>query len=447
MIGYVKIMKQINTLKDGEYLNIARLMDNAFIRKRKIDLPRLIAFILSKRGLTLKMEIDKFKELLNGEITDISESAICQQRQKLNPEIFKEMMKTYIEDTYDKDHDYDTYKGYLVFAIDGMKIELPNVKSLQKEFGNNIGRFDQRPCAMALTSSIYDVVNNMVIDSQIDKINASERKLAMTNIVEMINTIGDRIDLEKTIIIFDRGYPSLELVGFLDKLGIKYLFRLSKSIFADNVKAMVADDEITRLKITPSRLNSIRSKEIFEILSKKEYIESRLVKYKLSTDEIEILLTNIPEKDFNTTEIGELYYERWKIELAYNIAKNKLEIQNISGHSKLIVEQDFYAQMYLLNIAEDLRKEANKKVTAKKDNGYKYDYQVNMNILIGKMREKLINIIIQQVFFDAKDSDIKYQELITEISKNIVPIRPERTNPRKPYKTRNKYRCNMRRNS
>ena len=76
MIGYLKIMKQINALKDGEYLNIARLMENAFIRKRKIDLPRMIAFILSKRGLTLKMEIDKFKELLNGEITDISESAI-----------------------------------------------------------------------------------------------------------------------------------------------------------------------------------------------------------------------------------------------------------------------------------------------------------------------------------------------------------------------------------
>jgi len=47
MIGYVKIMKQINALKDGEYLNIARLMENAFIRKRKIDLPRIIAFILS----------------------------------------------------------------------------------------------------------------------------------------------------------------------------------------------------------------------------------------------------------------------------------------------------------------------------------------------------------------------------------------------------------------
>lgn len=446
MIPYNKIQKQTKNIRDKEYIELARGNKKKFVRKRKMDLPRMITFVLSKKGMTLNMEIDNFKGLMSTEMPDITESAICQQRKNLNPEIFKKMMRTYIEDTYDEGHDYDTYKGYLIFAIDGMKIELPNVPELQREYGNNSGREDQRPCARALTSSIYDVVNNMIIDCQIAPINTSEKELAQANLAKMIEAIGNRIDLEKTIIIFDRGYPSTEMIGLLDELGVKYLFRLSTNTFKENVKKMKTKDEETKIYITKSRINAIKDKGLKALLSNREYLQSRIVKYELKTGEEEILITNIKKEEFDTEEIGELYFKRWKIELAYDIAKNKLEIQNISGHSKIVVEQDFYAQMYLLNIAEDLRKEANKEIKATKENGYKYDYKINMNILIGKMRIQLIELMIRRVFFD-EDVEIRYKKLIEEISKNIIPIRPERSNPRKQYKSRNKYRSNMRRNS
>ena len=446
MIIYRKVEKQNSNIKNNQYIDIARTEKNVFIRNRKMNLSKMIMFILSKRGLTLDMEIENFKKLMSNEMSDITESAICQQRKNLNPEVFREMMRTYIEDTYDEGHDYDTYKGYLVCAIDGMKMELPNVPELQEEYGNTSGRADQRPCVRALTSSIYDVVNNMVIDSQIAPLKTSEKELAQINIANMVDIIGDRVELSKIIIIFDRGYPSTEMVGLLDELGVKYLFRLSSNTFKENVKQMKTRDEETKIKVTKSRLNTIKNEDLKQLLSHREYLESRLVKYKLKTGEDEILLTNLSKEEFNTEEIGELYFKRWKIELAYDIAKNKLEVQNISGHSKIVVEQDFYAQMYLLNIAEDLRKEANKKVKNKKENGYKYDYKINMNILIGKMRIQLIELMIRQVFFN-ENASTRYQKLIEEISKNIIPIRTGRNNPRKPYKSRNKYRSNMRRNS
>ena len=446
MITYKKIEKYNNNVRNTEYTDIARMEKNFFVRNRKMNLTKMIMFILAKRGLTLSMEIENFKNLMSNEMPDITESAICQQRKNLNPEIFRKLMRTYIEDTYDEGHDYDTYKGYLVFAIDGMKIELPNVPELQKEYGNNSGRKEQRPCVRAQTSSIYDVVNNMVIDSQIAPLKTSEKELAQINISEMIDILKDRIDLNKVIIIFDRGYPSTEMIGLLEELGIKYLFRLNSNKFKENVKQMKTRDEETKIYITKSRLNTIQNEWLKEILSSKEYLKSRLVKYELDTGEEEILLTNLKEDEFKTNDIGELYFKRWKIELAYDIAKNKLEIQNISGHSKIVVEQDFYAQMYLLNIAEDLRKEANKKIKNKKENGYKYDYKINMNVLIGKMRIQLIEMMIRRVFFNEIESN-RYQKMIEEISKNIVPIRTGRSNPRKQYKTRNKYRSNMRRNS
>lgn len=57
----------------------------------------------------------------------------------------------------------------------------------------------------------------------------------------------------------------------------------------------------------------------------------------------------------NTEEIGELYYKCQGIKLAYGVIKNKLNIENISGKSRLVVEQDFFAKMLLFNMVEDLR--------------------------------------------------------------------------------------------
>ena len=112
-----------------------------------------------------------------------------------------------------------------------------------------------------------------------------------------------------------------------------------------------------------------------------------------------------------------------------------------------MVEQEFYGQMLMLNIAEDFRKEANEGIEKKKENGYKYDYQVNMNTLIGLLRERFILILLSMAINNDEKSQKEYDELIEEIRKELVPIRPGRKNERKEYKGYNKYKKNYRRNS
>jgi len=46
-----------------------------------------------------------------------------------------------------------------------------------------------------------------------------------------------------------------------------------------------------------------------------------------------------------------LYFLRWPVEVKYDEVKNKLEIENFTGTSVLAIRQDFYATMYLSNIA------------------------------------------------------------------------------------------------
>jgi hypothetical protein len=443
MIAYDKVEILRDIIKSEKNIVKGRLTPEAFTRKSKMGFKNIEYFILNKRGVTLEMEIDNFKDIMQDEWEKVTESAICQQRKKINPEVIKDLNREYIKCTYDEGHDYEEYKGYIVLAIDGMNIELPNVDNLKKEYGEAKGPEGQRTVARATTSSIYDVVNKMVIDSSIGQYRASERELAKANIEEMLKLLGKR----KILIIFDRGYPSLDMICTLEKNSINYLIRLNKSTYAKEVRSMKADDEIKKIELTPKRVKDIKDRDTKkELLALKE-LKIRFVKYKLETGETEILITNLVRDNFSTEEIGEMYFKRWKIELAYDVAKNKLDIQNFSGQSKVVIEQEYHAQILLLNIAEDLRKEANKKISRNKLAGYKYDYQANMNILVGKLRKRFLLIILNIKINSDEESKRKYDELIKEISESVIPIRLHRKNPRNKYKGYNKYKQNFRRNS
>ena len=50
------------------------------------------------------------------------------------------------------------------------------------------------------------------------------------------------------------------------------------------------------------------------------------------------------------------------LQLAYDVIKNKLNIENISGTNQLIIEQDFYAQILLFNMVEYFWNDSNKVV-------------------------------------------------------------------------------------
>ena len=443
MDTYDKIKKSRIKMDSEEMQEKGRLKATAFTRQSSMNFQNLLRFMLNKRGLTLEMEIDNFKDVMGDNWDMVTKSAICQQRKNFNPEVFKELTRDYIINTYDEGHDYEEYKGYILLAIDGMNIELPNVETLRKEYGEAKGPEGQRTSARATTSSIYDVVNNMIIDSQIDKYRTSERELAKRNIEEMIRLLGKR----KIIIIFDRGYPSLDMIHMLEKNQIKYLIRLNKSMYSKEVKSMKTEDELKKIYMTMKRTKDIKDKKTQEELRNIKELDIRFVKYELETGEQEILITNLNKDDFSREEIGELYFKRWKIELAYDIAKNKLDIQNFSGQSKIVIEQEFYAQMYLLNVAEDLKRDANKKVEAKQTNGYKYDYQPNMNVLIGKLRKRFIIIVMNLTINKNTEADKTFENLMAEIEQNLCPIRPNRKNSRNKYKGYNKYKQNLRRNS
>lgn len=441
MNSYDRINKIICCFSKKDVLEIGKINKKVFTRKRILPFDKFCMCILVKKGETLNMELNNFFKDINYYKNCISKQDFSKQRTYIDPQIFNILNHNYVSSIYD-DNKYDTLKGYIVTAIDGSVIEIPNTTKLQEEYGSVSSNNDDtaRKAARAEASGIFDVLNDIMIDAKIDKYSISEKELAKNNIKEMLKILKDK----KVIIIFDRGYASLELIYLLDKLGIKYLFRLRNDMYLKEKNGMTSKDQDVKLKATRDRLRQFTDKNLKKEVIELGKINTRFIIHKLNTQEDEFLATNLSKDEFSSKEIGELYYKRWNIEKSYDVIKNKLEIENFSGKRKIVIEQDFYSQILVLNMLYDVKNETNKnEVIAKKEKGCKYDYKLNINILAGFLKILLIEIYIEK---DELKKQELHKEFIKKIKRYLVPIKPNRKNPRNKYLGNNKYRINLRRN-
>ena len=430
----------IKSINSQRYKNSIK----AFTRDRKMGFKDFIWYLTFQKGRTTSMELDEYLKNKNGtyEIS-ISKQAFSKQRFNLKPQIFIDIYKDYLTDFYENyPKEIKTYKGYNVFAIDGSMFEIPNTKELREEFKTQKNSSGHRESARARVSGIYDIENEFMIDAIITDCGQGEKQLAK----EHIKAAGKIVDLRKSIIIFDRGYPGIDLIWFLEKMGVKYIIRLqSTNMYEQEKRSMKTNDEWIELKVAGDRLRKIEDETIRQELKEKKVIPARMTKVILDTGEIEYLLSNISEETIQTEEMKETYFKRWQIEIGYDILKNKLHIENFTGKTRITIEQDFYAQIYIFNVLQDIKHTANAELQEKhKEKNLKYEYKPNVNILAGWLK----NILIAMIFADTNEERRKLYDIIIEkAEKNLVAIKPNRTYERKhDTSKRNKFSTNLRNN-
>ena len=93
---------------------------------------------------------------------------------------------------------------------------LPSPKALEEKYGKAKNQHTEGLAARPL-SCFYDIENEMVIDVVLGRYKANERLQAQSHL---------EYCKSNDLIIFDRGYPSVELITELEKRNIKYLMRV-----------------------------------------------------------------------------------------------------------------------------------------------------------------------------------------------------------------------------
>jgi len=363
---------------------------------------------------SLSIEIENFVSYLKKECGILSfksftKSAFVKYRKKINPNVFKQLSTIIIDEFYtDNDDAIKLWSGLRILAVDSTRIGLPNTKELKNKYGESKNQ-TQTSIVQARVSIIYDVLNHFVIDGILSPIKVGENKLALQHL-QFCN--------HNDLIIYDRGYPSYDLIYEHSNKGIDFLIR-SKIGFNNITKAFILSGRPSEIiDLYPGKNINISDKQY----KKDTAIRVRLVRIELSGGETELLITSLLDSDkYNYSIFKDLYFKRWQIETFYDELKNKLKVEHFSGYSDQSILQDFNTALFISNVQTLIVSELEEEIEQISQTR-KFQYKINTNLSYGFLKNKIIAI-----FLSNKSIEDIVVELKLLFKKHLVPIRPGRS--------------------
>ena len=211
-------------IHDQEFINEYKITGQAFTRNRKIGFKENIAFILNALSRTLQIEIDDFVERVMGrKDMEITKQAFSKSRKNISWSAFRRLFETTRELVF-KHNAISRFHGYRLFAIDASELVIDKTHDVDQYFiGRPNGPGNKGNARISL---LVDAVGGFVIDAHISALEESERNHAKNHLKAFVPHCN-----EKDIVIFDRGYPSKEMVAVMSNMKCKYLMRLQSSSF------------------------------------------------------------------------------------------------------------------------------------------------------------------------------------------------------------------------
>ena len=359
-----------------------------------------------RKSLSLEIEtfISVFKSKSRSRFT---KSAFVQARKKIKPEVFDKLSHVLLKEFYtDNEAAVKLWKGFRVLAIDGTRITLPFTDELVDIYGKTKNHTETF-IVQARCSIMYDVLNNYALDGTFSALKRGERDLALTHLE---NCNGN------DLIIYDRGYPSYDLIHENLKRGIDYLMRVKNS-FSGLIKEFEKSGKNSLVvDMYPGKNVKISDKKY----TRKTPIAVRLIRVELESGQVEILITSLLDsKKYPTSEFKKLYFKRWGVETFYDELKNKLRIEHFSGYSNQSILQDFKAALFVSNVQTLIVSELEDELKVR--NSVKvYDYKINTNMSYGLLKNRVVELFLE----DRKTNIV--EELKSIFLSHLVPIRPNR---------------------
>lgn len=333
---------------------------NHFVRRSALPMEKMVKFLLYSPKTSLSNKLEQLRENLpNLDFPSVSKQALSKARYGIRYELFQEFFEHSANFYYEHIMERKLWNDrYHIFAINGSTHEVPSSKSTFKEFGK---QSDQKNpdlyWSMALASVLYDVLEDVIVDAAIEKQFYSEREMSLRHLARLFD-LGLEND---SIVIFDRGYYSAEIYQEWVTAGCKVLMRLKK----------------------PNRLCSLDGDDVLDHVNAPDgtKIDCRVIKYTLSSGEIEYLIT--------------------------------------------AVRQDFYIVMLQANLASLIKHQADEIISSSAKSESKYIYAANRIFIIGKVCRNLLRWITIQI------SQSQLDEIVLEASKKRSQVRPGRSCKRK----------------
>ena len=390
-----------------------------FTRKRKLSFETVMNLMLSMGGNSLTNEI---MEYFDYDVDMASSSAFIQQRDKILPVAFEFLLNEFTHSF----QNLKTYEGYRLLAADGSDLNIfhnPNDVDTYFQSIPNTRGFNQLHL-----NAMYDLCNKLYVNVCIQPSRKENEFRALTDMTDRSNISGD------VIVVADRGYESYNVFAHIEQKGWKYVIRVkdimsngilsglklpNEDEFDVNIHRILTRKQTKETKSNPELYKFMPINSTFDYLDLHTImfypISFRVVRFKISDDAYETIITNLDQEEFRPEKIKELYHLRWGIETSFRELKYAIGL--ISFHSKKVehITQEIFARLVMYNFCELITMHV---VIQQKET--KYIYQVNFTRAIQVCR-----------YYFKCQSDISPPDVEALIRKNILPIRDGRKDPRK----------------
>lgn len=418
-----RIGSDVALIGDEPFAARCRMSPEAFTRRRKMPADTLTKTVIARKGRTLKMEVREFSREL-GMYGGISAPGYLKAREKLNPEALLYLAQHHASNVY-ADGDCDDYKGMLLVAVDGSTANLPTTAETVARYGDASGHGKGQ--AMLGMSAAFDVINRQLLSLTIDRGSFDERAQVPVHLEAIPEIVGNR----PFALVMDRGCPSFALMAGLHDAGVPYVMRAQSNFMnAEFRDAAAADgDSWEEAEFTYARLAAVRrlNESSYEKLKGRGPLPVRCVLVDIGGDAPEKIVTNIGPDVLSAAELKEVYHLRWGAETCFQMLKDRLRLENLTGTKPALIEQDVYAAAYLLNVAFDMANEADAEARAATPEGRcKHEMTVNRSLAVGILKDELIRMVLA----DEAEREEMMSAIVAELGRNLVPVRRERTYPR-----------------
>ncbi len=331
----------------------------AFTRNRILTAHKVMSILIQLQDNGVKSELCN----IMGADTVPTDSAFCQQRKKLDPEALRAVL---LKMNHLLSRNLQTLNGYHLLACDGSDVNIPYNPNDPETYHQTK---DWKGYNQLHLNALYDVLNEIYRDVSIDTATKTREADALINMVQSHNYP------EKSIIICDRGYEKYKLIVHLLERNQKFVIRVKDITSPTSILAHVPipdedefDIQVTRI-LTYSYTNEImQHRETYVPLNKItsgkfDFIDEehpfyemklRVVRFKITEDTYECLITNLDESEFSAQDLKKVYHARWREENGFR--QLKWEVGMVYFHSKKRsnLMQEIYASLVMFNFTRFL---------------------------------------------------------------------------------------------
>ena len=391
-----------------------------FTRNKKLPADKLLQFLITEGSSSTRNELT---EAFDYSPSRPSSQAFIQQRAKLKPEGIQAVF-----DRFNSSLDELHPKGkYRFLAVDGSTLSFQSDPRRSSNDYFNIQCNSADGCYSVHAVTSYDVDTDLYTDCVLQPIRKKDEFSAFRTIVDRHPLPGDGARL---VFLADRGFCSYNDMAHVIERGQFFLFRAkdvdSKGLlhhfgfsesnsFDISVKLIIIRRNSKKM-VLPEGYRRFVTKDVsfdyVEYGSSDYYIlPLRIIRFELSPDNYEALVTNLPANDFPQDSLKSLYHSRWKVETSYRYLKYTIGLTKFHSSKAVFIHQEIWARLIGYNFTQAV---INCAAVEKKEEN-KYSYQINFSVAVRVCRK----------FFRSSLAGVPIS-VIPLLLRELVPVRNDR---------------------